>query len=303
MSAKTVFKHWPTILLGVAVTIVLLLAIVTYQVPQTENAVVTTLGKIEPVSPAPGLHFKWPYPFQKVHYFDARTRCFDGNAGKLEETSTADGQNILIGTYVNYRIADPQLFFKRLERIGEAEKQLNSWMRDARNAVIGRYAFNQLINTAPEKMKLAEIVAEIKDRLTKTAAPFGLEIESVGINAINVPPAIGEEVFKRMIQDRKVVVQRFLSEGSAEASRIRTEADRQSAEILTNAEAAAKAIRAEGDAEAAQHYEVFQQNPELAAFLRKLDSLRAIVRSRTTLILDTDAAPFDLLKPGAVNLK
>ena len=303
MSAKTVFKHWPTILLGVAVTIVLLLAIVTYQVPQTESAVVTTLGKIEPVSPAPGLHFKWPYPFQKVHYFDARTRCFDGNAGKLEETSTADGQNILIGTYVNYRIADPQLFFKRLERIGEAEKQLNSWMRDARNAVIGRYAFNQLINTAPEKMKLAEIVAEIKERLTKTAAPFGLEIESVGINAINVPPAIGEEVFKRMIQDRKVVVQRFLSEGSAEASRIRTEADRQSAEILTNAEAAAKAIRAEGDAEAAQHYEVFQQNPELAAFLRKLDSLRAIVRSRTTLILDTDAAPFDLLKPGAANLK
>jgi len=303
MSAKTVFKHWPTILLGVAVTIVLLLAIVTYQVPQTESAVVTTLGRIEPVSPAPGLHFKWPYPFQKVHYFDARTRCFDGNAGKLEETSTADGQNILIGTYVNYRIADAQLFFKRLERIGEAEKQLNSWMRDARNAVIGRYAFNQLINTAPEKMKLAEIVSEIKERLTKTAAPFGLEIESVGINAINVPPAIGEEVFKRMIQDRKVVVQRFLSEGSAEASRIRTEADRQSAEILTNAEAAAKAIRAEGDAEAAQHYEVFQQNPELAAFLRKLDSLRAIVRSRTTLILDTDAAPFDLLKPGAVNLK
>ncbi len=303
MSAKTVFKHWPTILLGVAVTIVLLLAIVTYQVPQTESAVVTTLGRIEPVSPAPGLHFKWPYPFQKVHYFDARTRCFDGNAGKLEETSTADGQNILIGTYVNYRIADAQLFFKRLERIGEAEKQLNSWMRDARNAVIGRYAFNQLINTAPEKMKLAEIVAEIKARLTKTAAPFGLEIESVGINAINVPPAIGEEVFKRMIQDRKVVVQRFLSEGSAEASRIRTEADRQSAEILTNAEAAAKAIRAEGDAEAAQHYEVFQQNPELAAFLRKLDSLRAIVRSRTTLILDTDAAPFDLLKPGAANLK
>ena len=303
MSAKTVFKHWPTILLGVAVTIVLLLAIVTYQVPQTESAVVTTLGKIEPVSPAPGLHFKWPYPFQKVHYFDARTRCFDGNAGKLEETSTADGQNILIGTYVNYRIADAQLFFKRLERIGEAEKQLNSWMRDARNAVIGRYAFNQLINTAPEKMKLAEIVSEIKERLTKTAAPFGLEIESVGINAINVPPAIGEEVFKRMIQDRKVVVQRFLSEGSAEASRIRTEADRQSAEILTNAEAAAKAIRAEGDAEAAQHYEVFQQNPELAAFLRKLESLRMIVRSRTTLILDTDAAPFDLLKPGATNLK
>ena len=58
-------------------------------------------------------------------------------------------------------------------------------------------------------------------------------------------------------------------------------------------------VRAEGDAEAARYYEVFKANPELAAFLRKLDSLRRIMRSRTTLVLDTGAAPFDLLNADA----
>ena len=74
------------------------------------------------------------------------------------------------------------------------------------------------------------------------------------------------------------------------------------ADLLTDAEAKAKTIRAEGDAEAARHYEVFKANPELAAFLRKLDSLRRIMKSRTTLVLDTGAAPFDLLNADAAKL-
>jgi hypothetical protein len=69
-----------------------------------------------------------------------------------------------------------------------------------------------------------------------------------------------------------------------------------------DAEAKAKEIRAEGDVEAAKSYEIFQKNPELAKFLRKLDSLREIMRGRTTIVVDTNTVPFDLLKPGAENL-
>ena len=46
----------------------------------------------------------------------------------------------------------------------------------------------------------------------------------------------------------------------------------------------------------AKHYAVFNQNPELAAFLRKLDSLKRILGTKTTLILDTEATPFDIFK-------
>ncbi len=296
------FKHWPTILLGLAVALILILAIVTYQVNQTETAVITTLGRIEEGNHGPGLHFRWPYPFQRVYKFDNRTRCFEGNGGRLEESMTADGHNILVGIFVNYRISDARQFFRSFERIPEAEKQLNNWMRHVRNATFGRYLFRQIINTSPAEMKLSEIQQTIAQELRKNAEPYGITVVSVGINTINVPAKVSEAVFDRMIKERQVEAARFISDGTREAARIRTQADARRAAIMTEAEAKAKGIRAEGDAEAAQHYQVFQENPELAAFLRKLDSLRRIMQGRTTLVLDTNAVPFDLLKSGADNL-
>ena len=61
-------------------------------------------------------------------------------------------------------------------------------------------------------------------------------------------------------------------------------------------EAKAKELMAAGDAKAAEFYSVFNKNPELAAFLRKLDSLKRILGTKTTLILDTEATPFDIFK-------
>lgn len=300
MATSKFFQHLPTVLLGIVVAVVLLLVLVTFQVSETECAVMTTLGNIEKKADLkPGLHFRWPYPFQRVYKFDRRLRCFEGNAGKLEETSTADEQNILVGIFVEYRIADAEKFFVSLERIGEAEQRLNNWMRAARNATFGRYRFNQIVNVDAKEVKLAQIQQEMLDEIRKNAAPFGLEIQAVGINAFNVPSTISEEVFKRMIQERKSAAEKFLSTGALEAGKIRTAADKAKADLLTEAEAKAKTIRAEGDAEAARYYEVFKANPELAAFLRKLDSLRRIMRSRTTLVLDTGAAPFDLLNADA----
>ena len=300
MATSKFFQHLPTVLLGIVVAVVLLLVLVTFQVSETECAVMTTLGNIEKKADLkPGLHFRWPYPFQRVYKFDRRLRCFEGNAGKLEETSTADEQNILVGIFVEYRIADAEQFFVSLERIGEAEQRLNNWMRAARNATFGRYRFNQIVNVDAKEVKLVQIQQEMLAEIRKNAAPFGLEVQAVGINAFNVPSTISEEVFKRMIQERKSAAEKFLSTGALEAGKIRTAADKAKADLLTDAEAKAKTIRAEGDAEAARYYEVFKANPELAAFLRKLDSLRRIMQSRTTLVLDTGAAPFDLLNADA----
>lgn len=303
MATSKFFQHLPTVLLGIVVAVVLLLVLVTFQVSETECAVMTTLGNIEKKADLkPGLHFRWPYPFQRVYKFDRRLRCFEGNAGKLEETSTADEQNILVGIFVEYRIADAEKFFVSLERVSEAEQRLNNWMRAARNATFGRYRFNQIVNVDAKEVKLAQIQKEMLDEIRRNAAPFGLEVEAVGINAFNMPSTISEEVFKRMIQERKSAAEKFLSTGALEAGKIRTAADKAKADLLTEAEAKAKTIRAEGDAEAARYYEVFKANPELAAFLRKLDSLRRIMQSRTTLVLDTGAAPFDLLNADAAKL-
>ena len=298
MATGNFFKHWPTMLLGVVVAVILLIAVFSYQLNQTESAVVTTFGSPAAVTD-PGLHFRWPFPFQKIYKFDHRIRCFEGGSGKIEETMTADGQNILVGIFINYRISAVEKFFRTLEDMTKAEERLNSLMRSAKNATFGQYKFSQVINTKPELMKLNEIQDRIKAALEKDTAEYGIEIVSVGINTINVPERITDKVFDRMIEDRKLVADRYLAEGTVRASEIRNDADQKKAVMLAKAEAEAREIRAQGDAEAATFYAVFRENPELAEFLRKLDSLRLIMRNQTTLVLDTNVALFDLLKPGS----
>ena len=302
MANGNIFKHWPTMLLGVAVAAVLLTAVFTFQLNETESAVVTTFGRPAQVT-EPGLHFRWPFPFQKISRFDHRVRCYEGSSGKLEETMTGDGHNLLVGIYVNYRIGDVVKFFVTFEDVTRAEDQLNSLMRGAKNSAFGLYRFNQIVNTDPREMRLGEIQDKIKADLIRQTRDYGIEILSVGINTINVPKTVSEKVFSRMIAERKRVADKFIAEGESEASKIRISADSAKVVKLADAEAQAKEIRARGDAEAAKYYAVFKQNPDLAEFLRKLDSLREIMKGRTTLVVDTNTAPFDLLKPGAETLK
>ena len=302
MATNNFFKHWPTWVLGLLVAVILLFAVFSFQLNQTEAAVVTTFGRPAQVT-EPGLHFRWPYPFQRIYRFDNRVRCFGGGAGKLEETTTSDGHNLLVGIYVNFRIADTVKFFKTLENMTQSEEKLNSLMRGYKNAAIGEYRFNEIINTDPKQMRQKQIQEKIKANLARETKDYGLEILDVGISTINVPKSISEKVADRMIAERKVQSDAYISEGNARAKQIRTEADTSRTIALADAEAKARTIRAEGDAEAAKYYAEFTKNPQLAEFLLKLDSLRKIMKGRTTLVVDYSTAPFDLFKPGAEVLR
>ncbi len=291
-------QHWPTLLLGLIVSVIFLLAIFTFQVKSTETVVVTTLGKISGTKEA-GLHFCWPYPFQKVHRFDNRYHCFDGSTGKIEETYTADGQPIVAGIFVVYKIVDAEKLFKSLSipDISQVEDKINSQIRTVKNAVLGKYKFDELVNTNPKKMKLDEIEVEMKKGISPIVSDkYGIQVEYVGIKVLDLPDKNTENVFNRMKAERNVVAEQFRADGKSEAKKIKDAADNKRKLDLAEAEAKAKQIKAEGDAKAASYYSVFKEEPELAAFLRKLESLRKIMPSKTTLILNTNYAPFDLLK-------
>jgi membrane protease subunit HflC len=297
------FTHWPTLLLGIIVASFFLVAIFTFQIDETETAIVTTLGTPSEKPYEPGLHLRWPYPIQEVYRFDRRFRCFSGTiATEGQETSTRDNQNIIVSIFINYRIADAKKFYSSLVTIRKGESQLNSWMRGISLEVFGGYKFGQLVNIDPKKMCLEEIQEKILEKLKTQAASSGIEVRSVGINSLNIPESISKSVFDRMIQERKVEAEKFLAEGKSEAQKIRTDINRKRDDIIAKATAQAKEIRAQGDAEAAKYYATYKKSPELAAFLRKLDSLRTIMKSKTTLILDTDSAPFDVFKMDAEKL-
>lgn len=316
MAANNFFKHWPTWVLGLLVATILLFAVFSFQLNQTEAAVVTTFGRPAQVT-EPGLHFRWPYPFQKVYFFDKRIRCYEGSNGKLEEIVTKDSHNITVGIYVNYRISNVELFFRTLNDIPNAENVLNGLMRSAKNAEFGKRNFDSIIiysgmSTADAKTDakadanpqmsidqsaLNAIAADIKVSLSKETAQYGIEIVDVGINSLGVPKSVTEKVFERMINERKQYTEKKISEGKKRAEEIRVAANLERDQKIADAEAKALKLRGEGDAAAAQYYEVFSKDAKLAEFLRKTEALRILLRSRTTLIIDTDTPPFDILKP------
>jgi len=294
--------HWPTILLGIIVASVFLVAIFSYQLKSTDYAVISTLGNVKEEK-LPGLHSRWPYPIQKIYKFDNRQRSFEGSVGKIEETLTKDQHNIIFSIYVNYRVSDPVKLFKSERTVENAEKNLNSLMRSSRNEVVGKYNFSDFINAKKGKNKLAQIENDIQLLLEPVARKnYGLEIMSVGIKSLGIPEKNTDQVIKRMKSERNAKSAAYRQEGKRLAQKIRDEADKEKQEKLAIAESKAKIIRAEGDAQAATYYSVFKEEPELAIFLKKLDSLKKIVETNTTLVIDTNTAPFDLLQPGAEKL-
>ena len=217
---------------------------------------------------------------------------------------TKDEKNVIVGIYTIYSIKDLQQFKNAAKSLEAAEEYLSNRMRTVKGAVIGQFRFDQMINTDPKKMKLTEIEqAMFKQIAPDVKARYGLNVVKVGIRTISVPTKISTAIAERMKKERETAASIDKQKGKVEAEKIKTAANQKKREEITKAEAQAKKLMAEGDAEAAREYAVFSQNPELAAFLRKLDSLKRIVKTKTTLVLGTDSAPFDLFRMNVGELQ
>jgi len=128
---------------------------------------------------------------------------------------------------------------------------------------------------------------------------YGITVEFLGIKKLGLPESVTKEVFERMGAERQVLVSRIESEGNARAANIRAEADRNAAKLVSDAEAEALRIRGEAESKAAESLQTMNQEPELANFLLRLTALEMFLRERTTLILDQNTSPLDLLSRPA----
>jgi membrane protease subunit HflC len=230
----------------------------------------------------------------KVYRFDNRTQTLEG---AFEETLTRDGKNILVSVYAGWRIKEPIQFLERVGTAEQAERNLDSLLRSQKNAVLGQFPFAGLINTNAAAVQFEEIEQQmLADVQTEAADRYGVEVQFLGIRKIGLPESITEKVFARMKAEREEIAEGYRSEGESEAIKLRAAADSTRHQLLAKAEAEAKGIRAEGDAQAAQAYQVFEQNPELAMFLRKLEVLELTLKNKATVVLSSETEPFDLLQ-------
>lgn len=291
-------------IVGGVVAAIALLVLFVFQVRQSEVAVVTTFGKPTRDIVAPGAYICWPPPIQKVHKFDQRIQTYE-ELDKFTEDLTSDGNTLIAKVYVGWRITDPQVFFPKFAggSVVEARKMLESLVRSAKSAVVGRHPLSDFINANANELKFNAIESEIKSLVQSQLQTnqCGLQVEFLGIKKLGLPESVTQAVFERMTSERKVLADKLDSEGQAEATKIRSAADRKANEMLATAEGEATRIIGRGEAAAAEVLPVFEQNPELANFLLRLKTLEGSLKERTTLILDQHIPPLDLFRSLATN--
>ena len=293
-------RNYITFVVGILLLLLFALLLFAFQVRQTEVALVTTFGKPARDLSEPGLYWKLPWPIQKVQKFDKRIQNLEG---KFEETLTQDGYNLLVMVYAGWRISDPRIFRERFGgSAARAEADLEGMIRSAKNAVVGQHPFNDFISTDEKQLKFVEIEKQMLESVQKMAGQtYGITVEFLGIKRLGLPESITEKVFARMREERQRFVQKLQAEGEREAIKIRTAADRERAQILAQAERQASEIRGQAEAEAAKSYAVFEQNPELASLLLKLNALEISLKDRSTLVFDSRTPPFDILTRPMTN--
>jgi membrane protease subunit HflC len=261
-----------------------------------------------------GWFWKLPWPFDKVEKFDQRVRNVDGPAS---QTQLADGNHVIPRVYATWRIYDPVAFQKSLSGdLQQAQDRLKNIIGTQTNNVFGVHRLQDVVNTDPKKLQFDQIentiFANVKneEELGSSANAYGIEVLSLGIERIALPPDTTKAVFDRMIAERNSVAAKLESEGQAQKATEVAEANAQADTIKADADAQAKDIRAEGEAEAAQYYKVFAQNEQLAIFLRRLEALKKITSDAIAsgnpiaLVLSSKTEPFGILNqpPQAANV-
>ena len=94
---------------GTALSVVLVvLGLSIFTVDQRQHAIIFQLGEVKEVITEPGLYFKWPL-IQNVRYFDKRILTMDSN--EPERFITSEKKNVLVDSFVKWRITDPQLYY------------------------------------------------------------------------------------------------------------------------------------------------------------------------------------------------
>ena len=293
-------KNLITIIIAFVLLIIFVLLLFTFQVRQSEVVVVSTFLKPTATVTNAGLFLKWPWPIQSINRFDQRVQVFEDKFSETSGLLTADSTLLLSSVYVGWRISDAQAFFPKFPdgSVAAAQRQLEEMVRSAKMAVIGKHSLSDFVNSNPAELRLAAIEKEIKANLDAELAKhdYGITIEFLGLKRIGLPENVTQAVFDRMKAERTKFITQAQTDGEAQAAKIRSAADREAANLLANAQAAATRIQGEGMAEAAKTLPIFQQNPGLAVFQLQLDALKGTLNQKSSLIFDERTPPFSLFQ-------
>jgi len=260
-----------------------------YTVRENEYACTVRFSKIIETTDEAGLHFKVPF-LDSVKSFSRAAMLYDIPPS---EVLTSDKQNMTVDCYVIWRIEDPKKFYQTLGGTGVAEQRLDAITYNELKNVMGTLAQSDIINMndGAERNRIYAGIALSVDELAQT---YGIGVEDVKIKRFDLPESNENAVFSRMISERNQMAEKYTADGNYEASIIRNDVDKQVNIIISNAQAEAAKLEAEGEAEymrmLAEAYDT-DDKKDFYEFTLALDALeQSLTGKEKTVILGADSA-------------
>jgi modulator of FtsH protease HflC len=262
----------------VGICILLVIAARTfYSVSETEQAVVTQLGRPVRLVRMPGLHLKVPF-LQQLTLFENRLLDYDAAPAPV---ITRDKKNLLVDNYAKWQISDPLKFLQTVQNESGAQARLDDIIYSKVREQLGLHDLVEVIATKRDPIMRAVTMGS-----NEAATAYGITVLDVRVKRADLPPENAQAVYGRMRTEREREAKRYRSEGQEEALKIRAETDKQKTIMLAEAYQQEQAIRGEGDAAAIHIYAAaFQQDPEFFTFTRTLEAYRKSLNGKTTLLL------------------
>ena len=291
-------RSWGQLAFNIGLAIVIVGLLITYsmvlQVSEGTNAVVTRFGNPVREVTEPGLHWKAPVPIEQAHVIDMRKRIFNT---PFTATLTKDRKNVIILTYVVWRVEEPLLFLQSVGTPEMAENKLKGMVTYQKNFHFGNYDLSALISTDKEQIQTPNIEKAILESVQPGALEkFGIAVEQVGIKRIAFPEENSQAVLAAMRAERKAEADLLRAEGQKQASIITNDALVKKEQLQREGREIAGKIRGEAEEEAAKIYaKAHSLDPEFYRFWRSLEALKRTLGAKATVVLRTDQGLFGTL--------
>lgn len=257
--------------------LVVLLATSVYTVSEWERGLKFQFGEFSGEEIQPGLNFKLPF-VNTIKKYDVRIQTMDKEP---ERFITVNKEELLVDSFVKWRIADLQKYYKAVKNRNRAENRLEQKVNNSLKEQIAQRTISDIV--AGDRRQIMQFVQSAIDA---EADSIGVEVIDVRLKRVDLADEIQANVFGRMQSERQRIANEYRANGNEQAIEIRANADRQKIELVAEAEKKAQLIRGDADASATKIYaDAFGQDVDFYEFFRSLNAYKTTFNSPQDLII------------------
>jgi modulator of FtsH protease HflC len=250
-----------------------------FYVDQRERAILLRIGQIERADYQPGIHFKVPF-VDNVKRFDGRILTLDVEP---KQYLTSGKEKLLVDSFILWKIADVSTYYTAM---GGDKLRAGSRIFNIVNDALRNEFANRSVQTVVAGDR-ATMISDILDNTNDAVKALGIELVNIRIKRIDFPSEINERVYARMKSERERIAKETRAEGSEEAEKIRSDADRQRTIIIAESNREAEELRGNGDALATETYALaYGQNKEFYSLYRRLTAYQNIFTGEDMLVIE-----------------